>query len=223
MRLYELIKPSRSTSGPIDHVASDDAKKGAYGSVEDDKSDEHMVNKRYHRTYNTLDNDGYYTYINTLDKQDLPDTNPFFPRVYNINIEQDAAGKIKPTFNIEKLSSLKTLDTDVIYAIGDSLFNNIDDYVMDSRRKILGDNRMTSGMLGLAIRDVLTRRDYGLLKNHHLADALKVIDNIISSNKKFFNDVYDENIMFRGTPHGPQVVLSDPIGDRLGPQLGHID
>ena len=78
-----------------------------------------------------------------------------------------------------------------------------------SRLSYLVDN----GNVGSPWQDFGLPSESYVTQDKKLLQAIELIKNLVSQNPNFFLDMSIRNAMLRGTPAGPQLVLSDPIAD----------
>lgn len=212
MRLIEIIDTKSNTiqlNKPFDmkkidadylkHMDSPTA--GTYARGEEIKDDPHLYKKQSHYPSN-LELDAYYSYVQHI--KPLIGGNPFFPRVYVVNLKKDLNGKVIPSYNIEKLSTPDNFSTEALIAMCKTLFHNVPDlYDVDDIQEFYADQ----------IGDALQSENYSNIKNTKLKQALELIVKIKNSTDGFSYDTSLNNFMFRGTPYGPQLVLTDPLYD----------
>jgi hypothetical protein len=177
---------------------------GWYSAVKDVKSDPHLVRKQTLRPTH-LEYDAYLTYINIV--KDYAKENPFFPRVYGVTIQTDKNGDKRPSYTLEKLHRLDEADPEVVKGMAEKLF------VPGSRPllKILR-FRNPGERLVEEIEQTLTSGQMGDIADPNLRDALLLI-RMIAQKYKYGYDLHWDNAMVRYTPHGPQLVITDPLGD----------
>lgn len=215
MKLFELITTKTTNSrtrSPYDmdtlrnqrDKRFDHPDKGSYAYGNEDPKDPHMFDKKHHFP-SKLEIDPYYQYVQAI-KPYIPD-NPFFPRVYVVNIQKDSDGVTKPDYKIEKLQPGSAFSDEALMGIGERLFNdyNEDEFRVAPMKEIA--DRLYNA--------VELRRGIKNIKDPQLLQAIKLIKKLIDSNPNYMNDMHPENIMFRGTSVGPQLVLMDPIFDGM--------
>jgi hypothetical protein len=230
MKLFEIInlkteKIYNSPKSEDEHsrrIKSN--KRGAFSWVEDDETDPFLVNKKHFiDSENPESRDGFYVYLNKI--KDKMAENPFFPRVYELrkHHQQDAESYSRINSKIEKLFPLKDLSIPLQDAMVKSLLDmpklleEVDkhksgkmfyEYVKRYEKhygQYYSEN-MIYFLIYLRIIDGLHISPSKVIKNKELEDAL----NLILSSKRSV-DLHDDNVMFRRTPYGPQLVLSDPL------------
>ena len=191
MNLQKLGKWSRKD---INHSG------GAYARGTEDPSDPFLYRKKS-RMPSNLENDAYYQYIKYINP--YANSNPFFPKVYEIILKKDSQGNIKPDYRIEKLVSLKDAadqtgrSLDQIFI--DKYFNNeYDDYDLDYL---------------LIIRKCIYQDYFDLIKDKKLKEAILIIRNFLEKFPNFDEDLHSGNVMVRFGPGGPQLVFTDPVQD----------
>jgi len=196
-----------------DGLSKDKRMQGAYGSVRLHKRDPHLVRKRSIKPRGNLMSDGYYAFISDLIefyKRHGP--NPYLPRIYNIHHVEDSEGEKIYTADIERLFELDTLTKKDIESIFYRMFGQeYEDKGADD------DFEMASMMEAVitALRNAVELNEYTFgklqISDEQLIKALRFIRNV--AEEGYWIDVRLPNIMVRRTPHGPQLVLTDPIGD----------
>lgn len=164
MRLFELIQThfnkidkefTDADNKSMNDFDSSDMSVGTTAKVNQVDND-HVVKKSYHKPSNNLSNDAYYSYIKQIADNDLASSNPFFPRVYNVDIETDKSGKQKPIFDIEKLVPGEQIDNEVLYGLADTLFNNIDDLIVAYTKKGMKPTHANMNMqIGRILADIV--------------------------------------------------------------------
>ena len=153
--------------------------------------------------------DPYYRYVLMVQQHQ---NNPFFPRIYGVKVYehndtieygQNGVGDqyILHVF-MEKLHPVSELDEEVarqiLWSVGIPYKGEMkDDY---------------------SLRTKMGKDEYRKLMKQHtqhpkLKEALRLLEPMF---KKFGNDVHIDNLMFRLTGVGPQVVLVDPLYPDLG-------
>ena len=200
MNLKKLGQWSRSD---INNAGS-----GAYARGTPDPTDPFLYRKKS-RMPSNLEHDAYYQYIKYI--QPYADSNPFFPKVYEIILKKDSAGNIKPDYRIEKLASLE----DAIEQTGESLdqifvdkyFHNEDeDYDLDYL---------------LIIRKCIYQDYFEIIKDKKLKEAILIIRKFLEKFPNFDEDLHSGNIMVRFGPGGPQLVFTDPVQDNGKSIIGY--
>lgn len=155
----------------------------------------------------------YYTWlVNTKAYNE----NPYYPRIYQKTTLTDKDAKKLIKYEIEKLKPIDKLDTTMIRALTYKLF---DDALIN---KIL--KRRASSTVNpwheiadeeralLILLDGLEEVFFGATSNdENLNDAMRKVKELSKENFISGSDIHRGNIMVRLTPHGPQLVLTDPI------------
>lgn len=180
---------------------------GAYGRVVPNKADPHMVKKNnYAPVSNAEMNDGYFAYIKAVVDSKAADSNPAFPRVYDIKTFTDRYGDQRYRINLEKLLHFDELSGKEVYALGERLFNNWD---VEYSRAVDNDTLDTSTE---EVQHLFTEMlsDPSNIKDENVKNALQFIHNL-AKKKKLQIDIQGDNFMFRRTKYGLQLVLVDPI------------
>ena len=184
---------------------------GAYAKVDVDPDEPFTAKKKYHVPMKDVEDDGYYVYIKTIADRGLAKSNPYFPRVYNVDIEKDKTGKVRPEFKMETLISSSELDAAALYGMGDRMFENFE-YMLPVKDP---DEKQLRHAIAHGIIQILKYGSFERVKDPKLMQALSMIRNIVlDGDTKYGIDMHPDNYMIRPTPHGPQLVLTDPISDK---------
>lgn len=173
------------------------------GGYATQKADEHEVTKHGKIISQSLDNDAYFTYINTIVNDKTMQDNPYFPKVYNIKV-YNQNNKNSYKIKMEKLININKLSNEEIKAISE---------------KIMPDNWIAMG-IGDTVNDLLRYireflRKKVSTKDKEFFDAINSISKIRNDNHDFRYDFHDENIAIRRTSVGPQLVILDPLHNDL--------
>jgi hypothetical protein len=141
--------------------------------------------------------DGFNAYVRMLASNDLMD-NVHFPKVYKANTSTDTSGTHRNSFTIERLTDLSSISEEEFQALVE--------------RCLL---RPVYDVAGLADRiSGACQSDYDrktFIKMESLLEACEIIDEL-DGISDFRLDIHEGNLMVRRTPHGLQLVISDPFG-----------
>lgn len=223
MKLYELITPVKHQSplsarnlGKIHHEVSDrrphDSEKppgylpsivksknitkmnqGLYGDVYHHKNKPHEVIK-----VGGNPNDSYSKYIEAV--SELSSSNPYLPRVY----KHKKYGKELYTMEIEKLMPLKDLNIKEIQSILIRL-----DPKYDTKRF---EYQYGEDDIVRAVNRYFWNPEDSKNMDPLFKQAADIITRIEMEHRVAFRDIHKENMMARRTPHGVQLVITDPLG-----------
>lgn len=240
MKLSEIIQqvdkthryygPFNDTRGLMNRISTK-SPAGFYSKVTPNKKDPHMVDKSTFISTADDGSDAYLGYIAGI-KGDL---NPFFPRVYKVTRVKDTRGNIRPKYILEKLVPLSALSDDE----ADALCRYVHPQLMDDIERMRAhsvhpdkNDYNAPVVIDLLIEAIISMFDnpseFGVLSNTkpiHSSNKLlqkaihKIIDIIDNGPtnymglSKFRLDIKDDNFMVRRTPHGPQLVITDPLAN----------
>lgn len=140
--------------------------------------------------------DGFEQYVDFLIKYNLMD-NVHFPKVYKVKTVTDAGGERKNFYEIEKLYPLRQMTDEELASISENVFG--------SSYTLVPSN--IAERIEYAVTDTAWREK---IKSESLKNAIEALVKI-SKESDFSLDIHEDNIMFRRTPHGPQLVISDPF------------
>lgn len=184
MKLNEIIDVQHSDSyHPGKYLGN-----GSFSTVYDDKEDPHMVVKINNGEFD----EAFQLYVNELIFRNLMGNNIHAPRIYKKNDD---------TYQMEKLVPYKELNTKDLIAIMD-------------KYEIPLDNRYAPTELGfhMTITEYISNsiNNSSVIKSKKLQEIINVIKYLISEHG-VMEDIGTYNIMYRRTPHGYQLVVSDPV------------
>ena len=180
---------------------------GVYARGTPDPKDPHMFRKKS-KMPSKLDFDAYYQYVKYI--KPYVDSNPFFPRVYEIILKKDPEGNVKPDYRVEKLMSLDDAE--------DKTGTNLSKFFT---QKYFG-GKFPEGVDSAveAIQAAFTKDQYfDLITDKKLKQAITIIKQFLNTNfslmgyNDFKLDVHRGNMMIRFGPGGPQLVFTDPVHD----------
>lgn len=176
-------------------------KGGAYATGTPDPKDPFMFRKKM-RQPSKLDMDAYYQYLKFI--QPFADENPFFPKVYSIDVKTDPNGIQKPSYKLEKLTSLTDAEKQTSYQLEEILSEKYLNFDVDEY----------SATLFRTIRYSLRDQSYlKYIKDEKLKEAIEVIRYFLEKHPYFNEDLHRGNMMIRFTSTGPQLVFTDPVQD----------
>lgn len=214
MLLFELIQVNQTKQNidRHDHYALKQAyladlrkngmqNKGAFAKYDQLKDEPKMGEKNTH-VPSAEDADAYYTYAKTIADNDLASSNPYFPRVYGIDVVEDKEGNSTNKVKLEHLKPLTSLRKDELMQMLPRMF---DKSVIATYN--IPPNLVYDGV-GMLLRDCL----YGKIeaKDENLQEAIEVIKKIMKK-YSYNNDINKNNVMIRRTQHGYQLVITDPL------------
>ena len=185
--------------------------KGRYSTVRNDPKDPHMVTKKtkYDKEETQYHNkDLYPQFIEALINSDQK-MNPYFPRVYGMKAYTDKSGNKLHKFNMEKLNDLSELSKEE--------FDHVLDLIMDENIKkayhISGPGYL-AWFIVEAIKSSSVRKE---IKDRNLYNALSFLSKFLK--KQWHLDLHANNMMFRRTPYGAQLVITDPFSQINAPSV----
>lgn len=216
MKIFEIVSTNYKNTNNgkdtpdylIDPLAPNS---GATGKVSND-DDPFMVNKEYYFPLKPGKKDGYKIYVDSIAKNNLSSKNPFLPRVYEVSLAKTPKGNDLPTFKMEKLQTLTSIDDSMLFGIANSLFNDATSLAYTAG--LLDSNpdsgEITDHCLANMIKYVLKFHKFDEIKNSKFKEALLFINELAEENKLSL-DLHANNFMIRPTSHGPQLVITDPF------------
>lgn len=222
MRLFEIIEPTYtrdkrpySLSQRADHYSRipDEEIIGVGGSsfVTPHEDDPHMVRK-YHKKRIEMQKDGFTWYAVLVTKYHLWD-NVHFPRIYVTNdVEHEKLGPIRD-WTIEKLlNSGEIRQSEMKHLFARYFSGKYVDKMLSY--KDMFSSIQYSHFIALCIRQVIFENTDGFqvkIEDEELARAINTLRELKSEmgNSKF--DLEGDNILYRRTAQGLQLVFMDPF------------
>lgn len=187
--------------------------RGISNIVLKNKRDPHTV-IRHNSNLDNPDIDSSSGYYNWLVTTKAFNENPYFPRIYQKTTVSDKSGKRLIKYEIEKLASIESLDITTIRGITERLFDQ--KFVVRILKSLAGmsswadteDDERALLILLNCLEDVF----FGNPSNDEsLNAAMAKVKELSKQNYVSGSDLHRGNVMVRLTPHGPQLVLTDPI------------
>jgi hypothetical protein len=210
---YALLKQERRAA----RRGSPSKPTGWYSGGYQNPRDPHEYVKTTHKP-SYLHDDAYYLYVTAISHlQKKNYRNPYFPVVYQVRVTSDPRGMDRPRYRIETLQNPANYPVEAIEGMVERMFvdpsivlksvrgSNPQRQVGDVWRSI---SALLDDCLGESNAEALAK-----IKDPLLQQALAVIHKILQKRATFEPDIHANNIMIRGTPVGPQLVLMDPISD----------
>lgn len=172
---------------------------GAFSVVKPDK-DPHMVKKSSRGATPSDFTEGFKAFIMFLKNNDFE--NIHFPRVYEVKTIQGKDGYEIDKFKVEKLIDGYHIDKDLMR-------NYVRNILPDEATEGYDESEIDHSLLAMYIHDAVNGRTRPF-KDDTLNDACNIISRALHATGGN-NDIHQNNIMFRQTGHGIQVVINDPI------------
>lgn len=236
MKLSELFEDFRVSQSKrdfystLDSVEKTKTKTGtrsiggeaAYARVYDLPKETNSVLKIARHPEGKVEMDGYLSFAKRVMKMD----NPYFPKIDELDQKQvDGDGEPFFTVKMEKLNKLTELSNDEIYASLARIFGH--DLSDHHRRQFVLQNtkelqRERKDVLQIALATFLEKaiqedKFMALIHDTELLQALKML-RIFWKNHHYLDVDNHDNIMFRRTPYGAQLVFTDPFSIIKSPE-----
>lgn len=195
----------------------------AFSKGREHKSDPHMFQKYNHTPLAKDSVDGYDVFIRYLISHDID--NPHFPAVYNVKKINDKNTSYITKFDVEKLLKHTQVSVAELIAIMNISFNHDEhtaNWLSELEENIdnFKEGEWLNGhKLGDLADSIASRVEFGLhnldsIRSDSLKQAIKIL-NTIRNEEKLHVDIHRENVMYRRTAHGLQLVINDPFSFRL--------
>jgi hypothetical protein len=176
---------------------------GKHSVVKADRDSSMVIKKNVKPTSDEYPSDPYWDYVELCIKHQ--DSNPFFPRIYEFKKYKDGEKNVKYKLKMERLTPLSELDDNVIKGIIRS--------IVDENHHVVADiwyhhrNNITD-ILSILVEFILNGTIPPI--DQSLQEYVKIFGKFLSKANHTL-DIDDNNIMIRHTPHGPQLVITDPL------------
>jgi len=230
MKILDLLERQISTNvedktykGKLRRAGGGWDQETAFSKGREHKSDPHMFQKYNHTPLAKDAVDGYDVFIRYLITHDID--NPHFPNVYNVKKINDQDTSYITKFDVEKLLGYKQVSVAELLVILDTSFNH-DEYTAKWIKELesnmenfkegdwLYDHKLGELADSIASRIDFCLHDLKSARSGSLKQAIKVL-NTIRNEESLRVDIHRENVMFRRTGHGLQLVINDPFSFRL--------
>jgi hypothetical protein len=175
---------------------------GFYSTVYADNDDPHMVIKDMERHGGDKPRDGFSSYIEAIIENGMNGVNPYVPRVYKLNSSKTKDNEYKHTYQIEKLNDLEHLDKKDFEFIFSKLLS-------EDKIKEYTDHSVRLAWALASYIDDLVHGYEPLSKSKKLNEVIELIRQLYQRGLSY--DIKPENMMYRSTPYGAQLVISDPL------------
>ena len=200
------VSPDKKYSGRFINKQSRPDGSGGSSVVAPHKTDPHLMTKHNHRPIqdgNKYQRDGFSFFINYIIDNGMTD-NVHFPRIYSMKKIIDKNGKYIHKYDTEKLLHSHQINRKEFAKIFQELTNKEADERYES---------VENQLIGLIV-DAIHAGVYTELKSKDIVEACKLLTNCTSDAIKAGYaglDIFSNNIMYRRTPIGVQLVINDPI------------
>lgn len=218
--LQEIFEPAISTQTmdryhsfdglPKDPNAGERLGSGTFSSASEDKADPHMVSKQQHRKHSVSGLTDMFDEYAVIIARDKLWNMVHFPRVYTIKSYVDPQGETKSQWSMEKLIPMnsKSLNHLEINSLCERYF---DEYVYEE----ISDAEFHLGEIAYQIEKIIEEDALHLIIDETFRAASKkliaVYHELQGKYPSATMDLHDENIMYRRSPHGLDMVFSDPF------------
>lgn len=201
----DSLKKKRDTLLSRKNVSS---KVGAFGRVRASR-DSHLIHKTPHVPAQDIqDTDSYSIFIKNIVKDRLAQKNPYFPRVYNVEIVTDPSGYQRYRVDMEKLNPIDSASDEELVYLFKKMFNI--DWLPERYRNIEHlDRERKIRAFNFALKEGF--QNVGYLKDEALKNAFEYLKMMYTQEFGMVLDLHAGNYMFRRTPMGAQVVIVDPF------------
>lgn len=184
----------------VQRKTADELGRGAFSKVRPDPNDPHMVNKQsvipLGKSHEDKE-DGFAGFVRLMLDNDLMD-NIHFPKIYKAQRMTDTTGTHRNNYTIEKLEPISGLAREERAALEEHHMNPGYDEDFSLSERIYDSCRSARA------RDMYIKMD-------SLKEACATLDEL-DDISDFRLDINRDNLMVRRTPHGLQLVISDPFG-----------
>jgi hypothetical protein len=191
--------------------------KGAFATAYNVPKDIESVVKISKLNREAWQGDGYYNYIKEIfNKQD----NPYLPQIYEVLRMQPSNGDPYLMVNVEKLIHGYKLSEEEALHVAGRMFGdmNIEQKIRKAnyldKDEFLGAESIVN-FIGYRLDEYArTKKSAPSIVDPQLKEALSIVYDL--KYKGYTVDLHDENFMFRRTPYGMQLVLTDPLAFYYG-------
>lgn len=248
MRLYEIttaITPDKFTPGKVSSPKDagfglgdeqEELGSGVFGSAFSTPSEPGTVRK----IVGPIDerefkNDAYFKYVQLLAKNDRFTGNPYFPRIYDVQVKKFPLDPNEPTtfydyayaVDLERLHDWGSISIPEAKMLADKMFYDFDKIASHhiqsntkedhNGRKIKFYDHALMDFLHDLFNSFSFDKKLTIFKDKHFKQAVMLMRSLHSktrdSGQPMFWDIHSGNIMIRRGPGGPQLVITDPVAN----------
>lgn len=188
------LKPPKTNN-----LLSDD---GLFSTVKTDSSDPHMIKKTVIEPTRDIEENVHWLYIRKIVESGIADSNPYFPRIYNITSIKGLRDEELRRATMEKLIP----------------YTDFSKSTADPQLGIVYQKMGGAEHVKVSVDHIVDTLNYNLLNQQldriqdpQYKEALDFIKNIYNENSAIRYDIHEGNIMFRRGPSGLQLVITDPF------------
>jgi len=183
--------------------------------------DEPGTAHRIIRSATNLKSDGYFKYVSALAKNDRITKNPYFPKIYSVNVKEDEKGLARYAVEMEALLDFDSLSAEEMQMLGERMFFNFHSMLKHYRARMnelgikdakLTDHKTLQFTLLKGMENLFSYSSKAMtyIKDPNLKGAMLILSSLVK--KQNTNpDIHDGNLMIRRGPGGPQIVITDPV------------
>jgi len=180
---------------------------GAFGSVFIEPGDVEKVKKISKLGDNKWNSDGYFAYIDAIRRlAKQAKMNPYLPQIYNVKAFQTKNNKRYLEVTMEKLYSYQNLNTEEVISVLEKITQTQLEREKFKKKDLID-------IVDVFIQNPLKTKVKVRNKTIEITDSnfQKAAILIHRLTPYFDQDIHDQNIMFRRTSTGVQLVLTDPL------------
>jgi len=241
MRLYEISSLTKDQFQPkhrgnakavgkdFGQEDQEEIGSGMYATAFSTQQEPGTVRKMVLDPNHDLKTDGYFQYVNMIAKNDRMTGNPYFPRIFDIQVRsfyrKDFTGKenlgIEYVYavDMERLLRFDSLSSEEARMLGNKMFYDFEKTYRPGRTISGADKVDYRWELSGRIEDTFMGKGpyqtadntATIIKDKYYKQAIMLIKGMISKSDVMTQDMHDENIMIRRGPGGPHVVIIDPV------------
>jgi len=185
---------------------------GHFSFVKHDEDEPHMITK-YHRRPDEM-GDAFVSYAKLLKKKKIWNKNIHFPRIYVTNDDKDAEGRVFRDWTMEKLVSWKNVSEEELRELISRYFRGpeINRFLSGKFTPLLE----YAEQIPLYCISYFWNKNHGrfIVNNDEFKWALDFLKDIVNGEYGYIGslDLHADNVMYRRTPVGVQLVFTDPFG-----------
>ncbi len=190
--------------------------KGSFSVVYPDKEDPHMVKKLGrdvgNKGFNRKKSDFFLEYAKWITDNNLASKNIHFPRIYETSYDEE---NDIHDYKMERLQPYTSLSSEALWGLAKKYFDR--ELILKKKWFNERDDQDTNKfnlqvMITDSLDDVLTYKKLDMIRDSELLKAAKLVSSEVNKPSRTWRyDIHSDNVMYRLTSVGPQLVLSDII------------
>lgn len=218
VNLQEVYTPTKSKFNAMPPKHPNELGRGSFSTVILDSKNPHIIIKTQIRNTDMDLCDLFENYVDIIIKNELWNM-VHFPKIFSVNKINDDSGHILYEWGIEKLLPMSdsSIEKDDIILLCKQYFN-------PTICEKLKNEKYHRYAIADTMEELIKNKNWEAFKDLTLQNAVKTLNKIHNTltskySTTVFMDIHGENIMFRRTADGLELIFSDPFVRECDPEI----